>query len=91
MEVYQPHNDEIDFSADEAHNIVKECIDAILGGIYFNFYNSVMEQSLTHLIKLGKTYKYIVTCPVIQKSRSGLHIANSCFGDTTSDGIYTIR
>ncbi|XP_044522973.1 dynein light chain Tctex-type 3-like [Gracilinanus agilis] len=97
MEEYQPHHDEIGFNADEAHNIVKECIDAILGGVDYNQNNvnqwiaAIVEQSLTHLVKLGKTHKYIVTCAVMQKSGSGLHTASSCFWDTTSDGTCTIR
>ncbi|XP_043853505.1 dynein light chain Tctex-type 3 [Dromiciops gliroides] len=97
MEDYQPHHDEIGFNADEAHNIVKECIDAILGGVDYNQNNvnqwtaAIVEQSLTHLVKLGKTYKYIVTCAVMQKSGSGLHTASSCFWDTTSDGTCTVR
>uniref|UniRef100_F6U2Y1 Dynein light chain Tctex-type 3 n=1 Tax=Monodelphis domestica TaxID=13616 RepID=F6U2Y1_MONDO len=74
MEEYQPHNDEIVFNSDEAHNIVKECIDAILGGVDYNQNNvnqwttAIVEQSLTHLVKLGKTYKYTVTCAVMTPS-----------------------
>nr|XP_020835284.1 dynein light chain Tctex-type 3 [Phascolarctos cinereus] len=110
MEEYQPHHEEIGFNADEAHNIVKECIDAILGGVDYNQNNvnqwtaAIVEQSLTHLVKLGKTYKIYrfhtyeikhyfvkVTCAVMQKSGSGLHTASSCFWDTTSDGTCTVR
>uniref|UniRef100_A0A8C3S6M7 Dynein light chain Tctex-type 3 n=1 Tax=Chelydra serpentina TaxID=8475 RepID=A0A8C3S6M7_CHESE len=52
---------------------------------------TIVEQSLTHLVKLGKTYKYIVTCAVMQKSGAGLHTASSCFWDTTTDGTCTVR
>uniref|UniRef100_A0A4X2MDE6 Dynein light chain Tctex-type 3 n=1 Tax=Vombatus ursinus TaxID=29139 RepID=A0A4X2MDE6_VOMUR len=85
------------FDADEAHNITKECRVARLGGVDYNQNNvnewtvAIVEQFLTHLVKLGKTYKYIVTCAVLMKSGSGLHTASSCFRNTTSDGIYTIR
>uniref|UniRef100_A0A8C3TBV5 Dynein light chain Tctex-type 3 n=1 Tax=Chelydra serpentina TaxID=8475 RepID=A0A8C3TBV5_CHESE len=58
---------------------------------YFNWTATIVEQSLTHLVKLGKTYKYIVTCAVMQKSGAGLHTASSCFWDTTTDGTCTVR
>ncbi|XP_056662976.1 dynein light chain Tctex-type 3-like [Monodelphis domestica] len=50
-----------------------------------------VKQSLTHLLKLGKTYQPIVTCSVMQRNGSHLYTAGSCFGDTTSDGTCTVR
>ncbi|XP_005294713.1 dynein light chain Tctex-type 3 [Trachemys scripta elegans] len=97
MEEFHPHNDEMTFNAEEAHNIVKECIEGILGKIDYNHNKvnqwtaTIVEQSLTHLVKLGKTYKYIVTCAVMQKCGAGLHTASSCFWDTTTDGTCTVR
>uniref|UniRef100_A0A8I5T175 Dynein light chain Tctex-type 3 n=1 Tax=Pongo abelii TaxID=9601 RepID=A0A8I5T175_PONAB len=97
MEEYHRHCDEVGFNAEEAHNIVKECVDGVLGGEDYNHNNinqwtaSIVEQSLTHLVKLGKAYKYIVTCAVVQKSAYGFHTASSCFWDTTSDGTCTVR
>ncbi|XP_027682489.1 dynein light chain Tctex-type 3 isoform X1 [Chelonia mydas] len=88
---------EMTFNAEEAHNIVKECIEGILGKVDYNHNKvnqwtaTIVEQSLTHLVKLGKTYKYIVTCAVMQKSGAGLHTASSCFWDTTTDGTCTVR
>uniref|UniRef100_A0A8C4XYB4 Dynein light chain Tctex-type 3 n=1 Tax=Gopherus evgoodei TaxID=1825980 RepID=A0A8C4XYB4_9SAUR len=85
------------FNAEEAHNIVKECIEGILGKVDYNHNKvnqwtaTIVEQSLTHLVKLGKTYKYIVTCAVMQKCGAGLHTASSCFWDTTTDGTCTVR
>ncbi|NXF37501.1 DYLT3 protein, partial [Nyctibius bracteatus] len=85
------------FNADEAHNIVKECIESVLGKADYNHNKvnqwtaTIVEQSLTHLVKLGKTYKYIVTCAVMQRSGAGLHTASSCFWDTTTDGTCTVR
>ncbi|EDL35663.1 dynein light chain Tctex-type 3, isoform CRA_b [Mus musculus] len=93
MEGYQRPCDEVGFNADEAHNIVKECVDGVLGGNDYNENNinqwtaSIVEQSITHLVKLGKAYKYIVTCAVVQRSPYGFHTASSCFWDTTSDGL----
>ncbi|KAH1186433.1 hypothetical protein KIL84_019182 [Mauremys mutica] len=94
MEEFHPHSDEMIFNAEEAHNIVKECIEGILGKVDYNHNKvnqwtaTIVEQSLTHLVKLGKTYKYIVTCAVMQKCGAGLHTASSCFWDTTTDGKF---
>nr|XP_025867971.1 dynein light chain Tctex-type 3 [Vulpes vulpes] len=97
MPILSNLNGQVGFNADEAHNIVKECIDGVLGGEDYNQNNinqwtaSIVEQSLTHLVKLGKAYKYIVTCAVVQRSAYGFHTASSCFWDTTSDGTCTVR
>uniref|UniRef100_A0A8C9A1Z1 Dynein light chain Tctex-type 3 n=1 Tax=Prolemur simus TaxID=1328070 RepID=A0A8C9A1Z1_PROSS len=88
---------EVGFNADKAHNIVKECVDGVLGGENYNQNNinqwtaSIVEQSLTHLVKLRKAYKYIVTCAVVHKSAYGFQTASSYFWVTTADGTYTIR
>ncbi|KAJ8787775.1 hypothetical protein J1605_005677 [Eschrichtius robustus] len=82
MEEYHRPCDEVGFSADEAHNIVKECIDGVLGGEDYNHNNinqwtaSIVEQSLAHLVKLGKAYKYIGTCTVRWENRTMNCIVN---------------
>nr|XP_056718004.1 dynein light chain Tctex-type 3 [Euleptes europaea] len=88
---------QITFNTEEAHSIVKDCIEGVLGKADYNhdkvnhWTAAIVEQSLTHLVKLGKTYKYIVTCAVMQKCGAGLHTASSCFWDTTTDGTCTVR
>uniref|UniRef100_A0A2K5QMP2 Dynein light chain Tctex-type 3 n=1 Tax=Cebus imitator TaxID=2715852 RepID=A0A2K5QMP2_CEBIM len=81
----------VGFNAEEAHNIVKECVDGVLSGEDYNhninqWTSSIVEQSLIHLVKLRKAYKNIVTC-----SAYGFHTASSGFWDTTPDGTCTIR
>ncbi|KAM8976046.1 dynein light chain Tctex-type 3 [Pelodytes ibericus] len=88
---------EVTFNGDEASNIVKECVDVILGGVDYDesrvneWMSAVVEQSLTHLVKLGKAYKYIVSCIVMQKRGGGLHTANSSFWDNSTDGSCAVR
>ncbi|VDO69884.1 unnamed protein product, partial [Schistosoma curassoni] len=48
--------------------------------------SSVIEQCLSQLTKLGKPFKYIVTCVIMQKSGAGLHTASSCYWDSSTDG-----
>ncbi|XP_055500561.1 dynein light chain Tctex-type 3 [Leucoraja erinacea] len=89
--------DEGAFNVDETNNIVKECIDNVIGGVDYNhskinqWIAAVVEQSLMHLVKMGKPYKYIVTCAVMQKSGAGLHTASSCYWDSSTDGSCTVR
>ncbi|XP_051639942.1 dynein light chain Tctex-type 3-like, partial [Manacus candei] len=90
-------NDKMIFNADEAHNLVKECIESVLGKADYNHNKvnqwtaAIVEQSLTYLVKLEKTYKYVVTYAVVQRSGAGLHTTRSCFWDTTTDGTCAVR
>eukprot|EP00069_Balaena_mysticetus_P012045 bmy_21554T0 len=52
---------------------------------------NVVEQTLSQLTKLGKPFKYIVTCVIMQKNGAGLHTASSCFWDSSTDGSCTVR
>uniref|UniRef100_A0A8C9RYB6 Dynein light chain Tctex-type 1 n=1 Tax=Scleropages formosus TaxID=113540 RepID=A0A8C9RYB6_SCLFO len=53
--------------------------------------SSVVENCLGQLTKLGKPFKYIVTCIIMQKNGAGLQTATSCFWDNTTDGSCTVR
>ncbi|XP_073422103.1 dynein light chain Tctex-type 3 isoform X1 [Dendrobates tinctorius] len=92
MEDHQ-HKAENPFNGDEASSIVKECVDVILGGVDYDdsrvneWMSAVVEQSLTHLVKMEKAFKYIVTCTVMQKRGGGLHTASSSFWDNSTDAL----
>ncbi|XP_056287402.1 dynein light chain Tctex-type 3-like [Pseudoliparis swirei] len=96
MEEYNTGS-ESSFNSEEVDTIVKECIEGVVGGDDYsqNLVNKwtagIVERCLTQLVKQGKTYKYIVTCAVMQKTGAGLHTANSCYWDTAVDGSSTVR
>uniref|UniRef100_A0AAY4C444 Dynein light chain Tctex-type 1 n=2 Tax=Denticeps clupeoides TaxID=299321 RepID=A0AAY4C444_9TELE len=96
MEEYHS-GDEVAFNPDEASNCVKECIESIIGGVDYSqnkvnqWTASIVELSLTQLVKQGKPFKFIVNCAVMQKSGAGLHTASSCYWDTATDGSCTVR
>uniref|UniRef100_A0A8I5TDF0 Dynein light chain Tctex-type 1 n=1 Tax=Pongo abelii TaxID=9601 RepID=A0A8I5TDF0_PONAB len=83
----------------EVSNTVKEAIKrkkiAIGGNAYqhskVNQWTTDVEQTLSQLPKLGKPFKYIVTCVIIQKNGAGSYTASSCFWDSSTDGSYTVR
>lgn len=96
MEEYNSTN-EGSFNSEEAEIIVKESIENVIGGDDYSqnqvnkWTASIVERCLTPLVKLGKPYKYIVTCAVMQKTGAGLHTANSCYWDSAMDGSCTVR
>ncbi|KAH8867829.1 Dynein light chain Tctex-type 1, partial [Schistosoma japonicum] len=92
------------FVPDEVKNIVKEVrkslklsIESVVGSSSYShskvqqWTSSVIEQCLSHLTKLGKPFKYIVTCVIMQKSGAGLHTASSCYWDSSTDGSCTVK
>ncbi|KAG8148033.1 hypothetical protein E2320_001379, partial [Naja naja] len=85
------------FVVDEVSNIIKEAIEGTIGGNAYlhskvnQWTTTVVEQILSHLTKLGKPFKYVVTCVIMQKNGAGLHTANSCFWDNAADGACTVR
>ncbi|CAH8874565.1 unnamed protein product [Trichobilharzia szidati] len=90
-------SEETTFVPEEVKNIVKECIESIVGSSSYSqskvqlWTSTVIEQCLNHLTKLGKPFKYIVTCIIMQKSGAGLHTASSCYWDSTTDGSCTVK
>ncbi|XP_032998563.1 dynein light chain Tctex-type 1-like [Lacerta agilis] len=85
------------FIVDEVSNIIKEAIEGTIGGNAYlhskvnQWTTSVVEQILSHLTKLGKPFKSVVTCVIMQKNGAGLHTASSCFWDKSADGTCTVR
>jgi len=90
-------SEEAAFVVDEVSNIIKESIEGAIGGNAYQhnkvnqWTSNVVEQCLNQLTKLGKPFKYIVTCVIMQKNGAGLHTASSCFWDNSTDGSCTVR
>ncbi|XP_027140305.1 dynein light chain Tctex-type 1 [Larimichthys crocea] len=81
----------------EKWQIIKESIEAVIGGNAYqhsrvnHWTTSVVEQCLSQLSKLGKPFKYIVTCIIMQKNGAGLQTASACFWDNNTDGSCAVR
>uniref|UniRef100_A0A2I2YQ86 Dynein light chain Tctex-type 1 n=1 Tax=Gorilla gorilla gorilla TaxID=9595 RepID=A0A2I2YQ86_GORGO len=86
-------------AAEETAFVVDEvkAIESTIGGNAYqhskvNQWNTnVVEQTSSQLTKLGKPLKYIVTCVIMQKNGAGLHMASSCFWDSSADRSCTVR
>ncbi|KAK1156908.1 dynein light chain Tctex-type 1-like [Acipenser oxyrinchus oxyrinchus] len=89
--------EETAFVVDDVSNIIKDAVESTIGSSAYQhnrvnqWTSSVVETSLNQLTKLGKPFKYIVTCVILQKNGAGLHTASSCFWDNTVDGSCTVR
>ncbi|TDH00460.1 hypothetical protein EPR50_G00188750, partial [Perca flavescens] len=96
MDEYQTE-EETAFVVEEVSKIIKESVEAAIGGNAYQhsrvnqWSTSVVEQCLSQLSKLGKPFKYIVTCIIMQKNGAGLQTASTCFWDNSSDGSCAVR
>ncbi|XP_033999457.1 dynein light chain Tctex-type 1 [Trematomus bernacchii] len=89
--------EETAFVVDEVSKIIKESVEATIGANAYQhsrvnqWTTSVVEQCLSQLSKLGKPFKYIVTCIIMQKNGTGLQTASTCFWDNSTDGSCAVR
>ena len=96
MDDYQTE-EENTFVVEEVTALIKECVEASIGGAAYQlskinqWTNTVVEQCLNQLTKLGKPFKYILTCVIMQKNGAGLHSASASFWDNSTDGSCTVR
>ncbi|KAM9432703.1 dynein light chain Tctex-type 1 [Salvelinus alpinus] len=90
-------SEETAFVVDDITTIIKDTVQTTIGSSAYQqnrinqWTSSVVETSLNQLSKLGKPFKYIVTCIILQKNGAGLHTASSCFWDNTMDRSCTVR
>ncbi|KAM9840756.1 dynein light chain Tctex-type 1 [Aulostomus maculatus] len=96
MNEYQTEEETV-FDVDEVSKIIKEAVDVAIGGNVYKqsrvnqWTTSVVEQCLSQLSKLGKPFKYIVTCIIMQQNGAGLQTATSCFWDSSTDGSCVVK
>lgn len=90
-------DDENQFVVEDISKAVRDIIEVILGTTFYDhdkvdkWSSTVSEQCLSALSKLKKSFKYVVTCSIMQKVGAGLHTASSCYWDSQTDGTCTVR
>ncbi|XP_075871385.1 peroxisomal biogenesis factor 7 isoform X3 [Nelusetta ayraudi] len=81
------------FIIEEVTKIIKKCVEGTIGGTEYQhsrvnqWSNKVIEQVLNQLARLGKPFKYIVSCTITQKNGAGVQVGSACFWDSTGDGM----
>ena len=85
------------FVPDDVNDIIKETVDGVLQSQDYShplvgqWTNDVVATCVRRLTSLGKPFKYVVTCVIMQRTGAGLHTASSCYWDTETDGSRTVR
>ncbi|GBG24698.1 Dynein light chain Tctex-type [Hondaea fermentalgiana] len=85
------------FIAEEVERIVESSIETHLKDQAHDetkvarWIDSICETCMQDLADLGKPFKYVITCAIMQKNGAGLHTANSSYWDTVSDGCVTVK
>uniref|UniRef100_A0A8C6UNI2 Dynein, light chain, Tctex-type 1 n=1 Tax=Neogobius melanostomus TaxID=47308 RepID=A0A8C6UNI2_9GOBI len=88
MDDFQAEEEQTTFVVEEVSKIVKESVEATIGGNTYQhnrvnqWTTSVVEQCLSQLSKLGKSFKYIVTCVIMQKTELACKQLMLVFGIT---------
>ncbi|XP_022904335.1 dynein light chain Tctex-type-like [Onthophagus taurus] len=90
-------DEENQFIVDDVSKIINDTIEGTIGGTVYQqekvnqWSAQVSEHCLSALSKLKKSFKYVVTCSIMQKTGAGLHTASSCYWDSATDGTCTVR
>ncbi|XP_017278667.1 dynein light chain Tctex-type 1 isoform X1 [Kryptolebias marmoratus] len=89
--------EETAFVVEEVDKIINDSVETTIGGNAYQhnrvnqWTTSVVEQCLSQLSKLGKPFKYIVTCVIMQKNGAGLQTASTCYWDSSTDGNCVVK
>lgn len=83
--------DEVNNVVQEVRYLIKSIEQTIQNAAYHHnkvsqWNSNIVEQALKKLTGMGKPFKYVVTCTIMQKNGAGLHCASSCYWDNASDG-----
>ena len=90
-------SEESAFVIEEVDRVIHTAIEQHLKDELFDenkvpqWINSICEGCVSGLGDLKKPFKYTVTCLIMQKNGAGVHTANSCYWDTVTDGVVTVK
>lgn len=85
-------DDGSDFSGEQVENIIREAIKQTLHESSYNpkkvneWTNMIVASCLKSLQELGKPFKYVITCMIMQKNGAGICTATSQLWDPSKDG-----
>lgn len=85
-----------EFVVEDAEAIVRNAIHSTLNEFNYNskkvneWTNSIVTGCLKELQALGRPFKYIITCVIMQKIGAGLNTSTSMFWDSAKDGFCKI-
>mmetsp|Transcript_18367 Transcript_18367/g.49387 ORF Transcript_18367/g.49387 Transcript_18367/m.49387 type:complete len:111 (-) Transcript_18367:174-506(-) len=86
-----------EFVSEQVNEIAKSAIGKAIGNSQYNkdkvngWCTQIIDDCLKELTKLQKSFKYIVTCIIMQKNGSPLHTGSSLYWDTKTDGLCCVQ
>lgn len=89
--------DDSSFDIDAVSRIIRETVERIIGNQPYDPHKinrwtaDAVDQILTELTTLDKSFKYIVQAVILEKVGGGFHTASSCYWNNTTDGSCTVR
>eukprot|EP01033_Poteriospumella_lacustris_P008494 gene8493-gene9220 len=85
-----------EFVVEDVEGIVRNAIHSTLNEVNYNskkvneWTNNIVTGCLKELQALGRPFKYIITCVIMQKVGAGLNTSTSMFWDAAKDGYCKI-
>ncbi|KAI8071044.1 dynein light chain Tctex-type 1-like protein [Gongronella butleri] len=85
------------FNADEMAAVLKDVSNEVLADAQYShtevakWNTEIVEKSLKKLRSSYKTYKFIVTCVILQKTGAGFYAGSSVYWDNATDGSTSYR
>lgn len=85
---------DVEFVVEDVETIVKQALQGTLSEVQFDservsvWTNQVIDHCLKGLQGMGKPFKYVVTCIIMQKNGAGLHTAAGAYWDGHKDGEF---
>ena len=86
-------DDNAEFVPEDAENIVRNAIHNSLSEHSYSskkvneWTNAIVTTCLKDLQALGRPFKYVITCVIMQNNGAGLNITNSMHWDVSKDGF----
>eukprot|EP00742_Colponemidia_sp_Colp-10_P007927 GILJ01008553.1.p1 GENE.GILJ01008553.1~~GILJ01008553.1.p1 ORF type:complete len:112 (-),score=5.91 GILJ01008553.1:55-390(-) len=82
---------------ENVNSIVQQQIERVLQPATYNakevqgWTTAVSDGILAELQNVDRTFKYVVSCVIMQKTGAGLHSSTTCLWDKNTDGSCTVR
>ena len=88
-----------DFDAEEVKKVVQQAVEMVIDNanvVYQKekvneWIQAIVDICIKELAKLGKPFKYSVTCIITQNNGTGLHTAATAFWETKKDGLVSVQ
>jgi dynein light chain Tctex-type 1 len=85
------------FETDAVRAITEQAIQSSLQNQVYDhasvnkWSSEILETTLRTLCERFPAYKFVSQCLILQKAGGGLHVSSSCYWDSNSDGMVTVR